>query len=168
MPKYCIDTSGLSHPHEVMPEDIFNSLWVFVKEKVAAGTFATTKEIFDEMVHIDGGLGQFIDENKDAILYEVNQGDWDWNKYLTTSAIMNSKHHNYISEYNGGSPKTICLNDMSIIALADTLGLPVISMETKILDLAQSNKRKIPNICEAENIVHYTFNEFLRLEGHKI
>ncbi len=77
MPKYCIDTSGLSHPYEVYPEDIFDSLWIFVREKIAGGIFAVTKEIFDEMVHIDGGLGQYIDENKDTILYEVNQGDWD-------------------------------------------------------------------------------------------
>jgi hypothetical protein len=128
--------------------------------------FAVTREVFDELVLIDGGFGEFIERNKDAILYEVNQGDWDWGKYLETSTAMAKRHENYISEFNGGSPKTICLNDLSIIALANTLGLPVLSMERKIID-PQSNKRRIPNICEAENVVHYNFNEFLRLEGYK-
>jgi hypothetical protein len=167
MPKYCIDTSGLSHPYEELPEDIFDSLWKFVRAKIAEGIFAVTREIFDEMERIDGGLGKYISENKDTILYEVNQGDWDWRKYLATSSAMTTRHQAHISEFSGGSPRTICLNDLSIIALADTLGLPVISMEARILDLAQTPKRKIPNICDAENIVHYNFNEFLRLEGYR-
>jgi hypothetical protein len=59
------------------------------------------------------------------------------------------------------------LNDMSIIALAKCLELPVVSMETRIIDLNSSSKRRIPNICDAEGIVHHTFNEFLRTERFK-
>lgn len=65
MPKYCIDTSGLSHPYEELPEDIFDLLWKFVRAKIAEGIFAVTREIFDEMEKIDGGLGKYISENKD-------------------------------------------------------------------------------------------------------
>jgi len=167
MPKYCFDTSGLSNPYEEMPEDIHRRLWIFVKSVIKKGDIAVTKEVFDEMVMIDTGLGNFIKQQKDEILYEVNQGNWDWKKYISNSSAMVGKHKSHISEYIGGSPKTVCLNDISIISLAATLSLPVVSMEIRVLDLSQTIKRKIPNICDEEDIVHHTFNEFLRLEGYK-
>lgn len=69
-----------------------------------------------------------------------------------------------ISEYNGNRKSTICLNDVSIIALAKTLTLPVVSMES--LSTQDSNKRKrIPNVCQDEGVPHLNFNQFLRAEG---
>ena len=53
---------------------------------------------------------------------------------------------------------------MSIIALAKTLELPVLSMETRVRD-SNSKKRKIPNICDEEGVPHIIFNDFLRNEG---
>jgi hypothetical protein len=167
MPKYCLDTSGISHPYEEQPEDIYESLWRFVREQIAAGTMAVTKEIFDEMILIGSGLGEFIEQNKDAILYEVNQGDWNWQLYVQNATEMIARHENHISEYTGGSAKTVCLNDISIIALAKTLSLPVISMESRLTLQEGSYKRRIPNICDAEDIVHHTFNEYLRLEQYE-
>ncbi len=74
-------------------------------------------------------------------------------------------HKPYIREFCGGSPKTVCLNDISIIALGKTLGLPVLSME-KPVDMA-SKKRHIPDNCKAEGVAHISFNEFCRMEAFK-
>jgi hypothetical protein len=91
--------------------------------------------------------------------------DWDWGTYITNVNSMEDSHHAYISEYCGGSRKTVCLNDISIIALAKTLGLPVVSMEERVT--AGSNKLHIPDVCDLEGVEHLGFNEFLRNEKLK-
>jgi dephospho-CoA kinase len=56
---------------------------------------------------------------------------------------------------------------MTIIALAKTLGLPVVSME-KFIHQQDSKNRRIPNICQMEGIQHLDFNQFLRALGTKL
>jgi len=46
--------------------------------------------------------------------------NWDWGTYIDHVNAMEDAHHDFISEYCGGSKKP-CLNDISIIALAKTL-----------------------------------------------
>jgi hypothetical protein len=73
---------------------------------------------------------------------------------------MRTTHHDIISEYNGGRKGTVGLNDVSIVALAKTLGLPVISMESP--NFQSTDKRvRIPGLCAKEGVEHLTFNEFL-------
>ena len=78
---------------------------------------------------------------------------------------MQVDHKDFISEFTGGSARTICLNDLTIIALAKTLGLPLVSMERLVSEEPGSKKRRIPNICNAEGVKHLAFNNFLRREG---
>lgn len=165
MVKYCFDTSGLSTPHEQTPPDIHVSMWGNIRQFIADGHVAVTLEIFDEMTHIDSGLGDFIAACKEVILFEVGADSWDWETYLGHTTRMQEDYHRFISEFTGGTKKTVCLNDLSIIALAKTLGVPVLSMETKVPKDNQTKKR-IPNICESEGVVHVDIREFLRAEGY--
>ncbi len=165
MPKYCVDTSGLSHPYEEIPEDIHASLWLKVRATIQQGHVAVTKEIFDEAVKIQGGLGDYMNNHQAVILYEVQKGNWNWQKYIGIATKMQATHKDYIREFCGGSPKTIGQNDLSIIALAKTLNLPVLSMEKTVEP--NSKKRHIPDICIAENVPHFSFNDFCRREGFK-
>lgn len=162
MPQYCVDTSGLSHPYEEIPEDIHASLWQKVRETIANGQVAVTQEIFDEIIHINGGLGDYLNNSKNLILHEVDKGNWNWQGYLRHAGKMQADHRQFIREYCGGSPKTVCMNDISIIALAKTLNLPVLSMEKPVE--RNSRKRHIPDICQAEGVVHLNFNEYCRIE----
>jgi len=166
MVKYCFDTSGLSNPKENMPLDIHESMWRRINQFIFDGNIGITTEIFDEMILIDGVLGEFIGNNKDKVLFEIGDNHWDWNKYLENSTRMQTIYEPFISEFNGGVKYTLGLNDLSIIALSKTLNLPLLSMETRC-NLASPKKRKIPNICDSENIRHLTFTEFLRLEGFR-
>ena len=162
MKRYCFDTSGISNPLESMPEDIHGSLWSGFKTKcLQSGIIAVTQEIYDEMQHIQGSVGQCIRDHRADLVMEVGD-DWDWGTYITNVNSMEDSHHAYISEYCGGSRKTVCLNDISIIALAKTLGLPVVSMEERVT--AGSKKLRIPDICDLEGVAHLGFNEFLRNE----
>jgi hypothetical protein len=164
--KYCFDTSGLSTPFEAMPEDIHHSMWGRVKAMIAAGQFAATAEIYDEMVHIGGDLGANLKANKKQILLEVGDSSWDFTAYTTIAAELQETHHDFISEYCGGTPRTVCLADISIIALAKSLTLPVVSMELPVRQA--STKRKIPDVCRLEGVQHMTFNDFLRAESIRI
>jgi hypothetical protein len=164
--RYCFDNSGFSNPHETMPEDIpiYAPLWGKLQEFVLSGFVAVTWEIYREMCHITGGFGQCINDNKDLLLMEVGDPSWDSLAYIDHYKRMQLRYHAYLSEYaHSGSKKTIGLKDLTIISLAKTLGLPVVSME--VTALPSPIKRRIPDICAEENVLHLNFNEFLRIEG---
>lgn len=147
-----------------MPEDIHDWMWRRVCALIEAGSIAVTTEIYEEMGHIRGLVGECISTNRGLLVLEVGDYGWDWPAYVEHVKTLQITHRNYISEYSSGSARTISLNDMSIIALSKTLGLPMVSMEAPVRDLA-SSKRKIPNICQAEGVEHLGFNDFLRREG---
>lgn len=166
MADWCFDTSGLSNPYGAMPEDIHQTLWRRIREFLASGHVAVTKEIFDEMLLIDGGLGDYIGGIKDTVLREVNNDGWDWRQYIGHTKRTQGAYRQFISEFNLGVRSTIGLNDLSIICLAKTLGWPVVSMEKTTRD--SPNKRRIPDICELEGVRHCTFSDFLRGEGIRV
>lgn len=164
MKKYCFDMSGISNPLEVMPEDIHRSMWAEIKAIFASGQIAVTKEIYDEMIHIPGSVGDCIRDNEQNLVLEVHQGDWDWLIYIEHVSTMQVTYERVISEFNGNRRNTICLNDISIIGLGKTLQLPVVSMEAKVQQVSETKKR-IPEVCGNEGVTHYDFNDFLRQEG---
>jgi hypothetical protein len=165
MKKYCFDTSGISTPLETMPEDIHESMWArFKTQLLKTGLIAVTQEIYQEMEHITGSVGQCIKDNKASLVMEVGE-DWDWGTYITHANKMEDNRREFISEYIGGSKKTVGLNDLSIIALAKTLSIPVVSMEVRVT--AGSKKLHIPDVCDRESVEHLTFSDFLRKEKLK-
>lgn len=167
MKKYCFDTSAISNPLETMPEDIHTSLWAEVRARIAAGIFAVTREIFDEMAHIQGATGECIRANELNLLLEVNDRSWPFERYIEHAARMQIDHARFIRENLGDRRGTVGINDISIIALGKCLGLPVVSMEKR--KAHQNGKlRQIPDICDSEGICHMTFNEFLRAEWIRI
>jgi hypothetical protein len=167
MKKYCFDTSGISNPLEMMPEDIYDSMWAKVTDVIITGCIAVTKEIYDEMKHIPGQIGACIKSNEAQMLLEVGKKGWNWEPYVKCAEDMQISQRTFISEYNGGSKRTVCLNDISIIALAKVLVLPVVSMETLIRQ-PEAKWRRIPNVCMAEHVEHLSFNDFLRRENVRL
>lgn len=164
MKEYCLDMSGISNPLETIPADIHTSIWTLVGDFLVSGKVAVTKEIYDEMVHIPGLIGDRIRENEASLVLEIGQGDWDWEAYVKHVAELQEKYEKVISEYNGNRKNTLCLNDVSIIALGKALGVPVISMEAEAVQVSDKKKR-IPEVCDLEGVPHYDFSGFLRKEG---
>jgi len=162
MAEYCLDTSGLSNPWEKLPEDIYDSLWKRVRELIVASKFCCTKEIYDEMLSISGTLGDCIRSHSHCLVMEIGADDWDWEQYLHHIQRMQVDYASVISEFNGNRKGTVGLNDLSLIALARTTGLPVISMETANVYQPSTAKRRIPDICAIENVPHMDFNDLLR------
>jgi hypothetical protein len=164
MKKYCFDTSGISTPLELMPEDIHRSAWTKIKALIVSGIFAVTAEIYDEMTHITGTVGDCIIANKNALLLEVGDGAWDWETYTRHTTRMQDDYKQFISEFNSGLKSTIGMTDVSIIALAKTLAVPLVQMESKVNNTA-SKKRRIPDICDIEKVDCLYFSQFCRKEG---
>jgi Domain of unknown function (DUF4411) len=131
MKQYCLDTSGLSSPLEFMPEDIHPTIWGKITDLISQSKFAVTAEIYDELKRLPGSIGECINAHKMALQLEVEDDDWDWQTYLGHYEEMKVKYESVISEYNGNRKNTVGLNDITIIALAKTLDLPVISSEKK-------------------------------------
>lgn len=164
MKRYCFDMSGLSNPLERLPLDIYKSIWEGVEGVLKSGDVAVTREIYDEMLNLPGKIGVCIQEHQEELLMEVGQGEWDWVSYGKYAAEMQVKYKDVISEFNGGRSNTISLNDVSIIALGKALALPVVSMEAMPGQISERKKR-IPEVCRLEGVLHYDFNDFLRKEG---
>lgn len=164
---YCLDTSGLSNPLGGMPEDIYSILWSKIIASMIAGKFAVTKEIYDELSCLNGSIGDCIKKNKAALLLEIGEANWDWALYIQHVNRMRDTYKDVISEYNNNRKGTIGLTDLSIVALAKCLNLPVISMEALSFQTSQI-KIRIPGLCNLENVPHMDFNQFLRTDGIKI
>jgi hypothetical protein len=163
---YCLDTSGLSTPLENMPEDIHTVLWGRIAKIVVDGKFAVTTEIYEELSHLPGPIGECIQQNQASLQMEIEEEHWDWQTYLAHVERMRQTYEAVISENNGNRKGTVGFNDVSIIALAKTLGLPVVSSEKRLAATQDRTKRKkIPDVCDLEGVLHLNFNEFLRKEG---
>ena len=162
--RYCLDTSGISNPLVSMPEDCFGGLWDKVKGLVASGAFCCNAEIAEQYEHIEGSVGECLIEHMPNMLFEVGVGEWDWSGYLQHVNRMTVEYHAYISDYHHNRRNTIDLKDLSIVALAKTLGLPVVSMEGFDGGQTSATKMRIPRLCICEAVQHFTFIELLRKE----
>ena len=163
--KYCLDTSGLSNPVLDMPKNIYVSLWPQIIDKVAAGVFCWNVEISEELESIFGAVGDCLKSCNGNCCFEVGAGDWLWENYLEFNNQWQVQFQQYISEYNGDRKNTIGFNDLSIVALAKTLGLPVMSMEKRNTGLPSATKLRIPDLCDLVSVDHFSFNAFLEAEG---
>jgi hypothetical protein len=147
-----------------MPADIYVSLWGQVKGRIMSGDLACTAEIYDELTCLPGEVGECLISNEQALRLEVGDDSWDYTTYLEHVTRMQVEYAAFIRENHSGKKSTVGLNDLSIIALAKTLALPVVSMEKA--KAHQTDKlRQIPDICALEKVPHMTFNDFLRAEG---
>ena len=165
MKKYCFDTSGFSTPVERMPDDIFGGLWRKVVPIIEAGEIAVTTEIYDEMHgSIRSLIGNCIDTNRVNMVLEIGDERWNYSAYTQTLVQIRERHKAFISEYTGGSPRTVGLVDISIIALAKAIGVPVVTEERPV-SANTTAKRKIPDVCNLEGVECLTFNDFLRRSG---
>ena len=166
MHKYCLDTSGLSNPFMDMPEDIYVSLWSNVMSRIDAGVFCWNVEIAEELEGIFGSLGDCLKACNGYCCLEVGIGDWPWQDYLQLVDDWRNQYRPFISEYNGNRKSTVSLNDLSIVALANTLKLPAaVSMEKRNTGHPSSAKLRIPDLCDRVSVRHLSFNEFLAAEG---
>jgi hypothetical protein len=148
-----------------MPETIFVSLWPKIISRIEAEVFCWNAEISEELAKIPGQVGECLKKHSKSCCFEVAQSHWNWQAYLTCFTDWQITFKQYISEYNGNRKNTIGLNDLSIVALAKTLELPVVSMERRNHTQPSQQKMRIPELCDKVAVKHLSFMEFLQAEG---
>lgn len=162
--QFCVDTSGFSNPLETMPDDLYQPLWDSVCSIVADGILAVNVEVYEEMKgSLFGVIGEAIDSGSSSLILEIGDDSWKWKEYTDHLSEMTLRHQQFIAEYTGRK-RTVGLVDLSIVALAKTLNVPLVSME-RPAGVAATKCRKIPDICRLENVEHLDFNGFLRAVG---
>ena len=161
MKKYCFDNSAFSTPLQLTPPDVFSRLWQNVREFISSNQIAVTTEVLDEMLLLPGELGEFIGEQKEKLLLEIGEGEWPYLEYLENVKEMQIEFKDNIARSNQ-KKGDIGITDISIIALAKTLSLPLISSEKPVNVTSSSLKLKIPNVCAKVGVIHMDFNDFLR------
>lgn len=132
------------------------------------GRFCCNTEILEELNSVPGDVGACIQACAGSMCFEVGDDGWPWQEYVEHVDRMRVTYEAVISEYNGNRKRTVGLNDISIIALAKTLGLPLVSMEKPNTFQPSMKRMRIPDVCQKEDMRHYTFNEFLRAEGIRL
>lgn len=147
-----------------MPYAIHEPMWRRVENVLTSGIVAVTHEIFVEMSKIDGFIRTAIDANQEQLELEIGEDDWDSNVYSGYVDKFRKRHKDFISEYIGGRNDTICLTDISIVALAKTLAVPLVQAERKVIVKPNTLVRRIPNICEVEGVDCWTFDRFILAE----
>ena len=163
MPKYCLDTSGLSNPYANMPEAEYPTVWKSIYPLIQSNLLCWNEEIDAELQLIQGKLHSVLKNARKQCCYKIGDTTWSWQSYLNTYTTWNTKYRDYISEYNNNRANTIGKNDISIVALSKTLDLPLISMEVPVSSGAKK-RLHIPDLCSKEGIRHLTFNELLIAE----
>lgn len=165
--KYCLDTSGISNPIIDLPSDIHTTLWPKVVAAIEGGIFCWNVEIATEMTSIPGFVGESLKNCNGSCCLEVGKGEWPWSEYIKTNTLWQAQFKAFISEYNGNRKDTVGLNDLSIVALAKTLCIPVVSMERRNMGQLSEKKLRIPDLCDKVEVKHLSFNELCRAEGIK-
>lgn len=149
-----------------MPEEIplYAPVWDCVTRCIVEDKIAVTTEIYKELAHITGDVGECIRANKASMVLEVDEPSWDSGLYISYFNRMRKDYRDWIAEYSfKSSAKTICIPDLTAIALGKTLKVPVVSMESSAF--GSPKHKRILDICALEKVLHYTFNDFLTIEG---
>lgn len=162
MKRFCFDTSAITNPIQTLPLDLHPTLWNRVIAVIEADEIAMTTEIYGELNgSVEGLVGEVISASRALLVLEIGIGNWADAQYVSDVKYLLDRHRDFIAEYVAGNPrKTVCVNDISVIALAKTLGLPLVSMETSATN--SPKYRRIPDICRLEGVEHLDFNQFLR------
>lgn len=165
MPKYCLDTSGLSKPFIDLPQHVFPTLWQKVGECIANDCFCWNDDIAEQFERLVEPLQSLLKNRERTCRFRDNDVSWPYDKYIALVSEWQTAYKQYISEFNDNRKDTIGLTDLSIVALAKTLTLPVVSMERPNSNQPSEKKIRIPELCEREKIKHLTFVEFLEAEN---
>lgn len=165
MPRYCLDTSGVSNPWHALPERVFPTLWVKVRACIENDCFCWNDNIAVELRNFKGAIGDALRNRERFCRYRNGSPNWPYDDYSILLDDWKDKYRQYIREFNKNRKHTIGLADLSIVALAKTLELPVVSMERSNPDNPSMTKLRIPDLCNREDVPHLNFVEFLEAEG---
>ena len=145
--------------------DVHVTLWKVILEHTERGTFCWTEQIWQQLKLIqDSRILDCLNHCNRSACLRVGEINWPDQLYLDHLERIQDTYRDYISELNEKRKRTIDLVDCSIVSLAVTLNLPVLSME-KPIGPSSTIRLKIPDLCAREDVQHYDLTGFFRTEG---
>lgn len=157
MARYCLDSNvfiqAKNGPYRF---DIFPVFWDWLSNQIQSGNALSSIEVYNEILEGEDELSDWIKEiDKFGFLYpdELVQTQYAEIANYVTENYLDQK---YITSF-------LQKADGWIIALAKTQNLTVVTHEKKVD--TQSNKIKIPNICEAFEVRYCNVYQMMRELG---
>lgn len=157
-PRYVIDTnvivSFMRHSDdEFYGSDVFKPQWECIENLISKGVIIAPKKVEDEL--------------KKWCIDIPEMSDWlkrNSNMFMEVTSEQLVKAKPIIGSYSVYGSTENYLGDLMVMALADSLGIAVITLEGKKPTNSQ-RRPKIPNVCEEFGIGCYAVSSFLRNEG---
>lgn len=157
-PRYCIDTNVIvsfikKTDNEFYGSDVFKPQWDFLESLIVTGAIIATREVEAELTkacRVIPEMAVWLKKHK-YMFVDVEEDD----------QLESAKK--ILKEYPVYGFTDNYLGDLSVMTLADSMNIAVISLEGETPGKAV-NRPKIPNVCNEFNIDHVSFSGFLRRE----
>jgi len=152
---YCIDTNViLSFLSETDDEfygaDIFKEQWHQIEQRIQSGEIVAPREVERELgrhAKKRAKVGPWL-KTRRYMFCDVDSAQLEFAKRVVNKYPAYGRDNNY-------------LGDLTVISLAGSRGLAVISLEQPVQQSGQK-RPKIPNVCNEFGITHLSVSGFLR------
>src|SRR5712692_6873678 len=144
--EYAFDTSAFLHVPKLPNQ---NLAWDTIEALVQADRLKTVIEVMDEIQRLDDAIYGRLRVYRDLLVYRDS---------LTLIPECRRIVNKYPKMCRPRAARNVA--DPWVIALAKTLGLVVVSGE----ETASEMGKKMPDVCKAENLKHYSLAQFLKAE----
>jgi len=146
-PKYILDTCSFSELKYRYCEDVFQSVWVKIFEKIEEGLIISCEEVYEELLTQDDEFISKLSEHKDLFV----KLDSNVEKEVTQILSEHPKILDIKKKKSGADP--------FLIATAKAYTCTVVTEERYS---NSPNIEKIPDVCSAYQIKCITFLDMLR------
>lgn len=158
-PRYCIDTNVVvsflrGTEDEFYGADVFAIQWARIEELMGNGGIVAPRQVEQELLAWDRaieGMASWVRSHR-RMFFDVEM----------SAQLQSAKR--IVNAYPAYASNTNYLGDLSVITLADCMGIAVLTLEGR--KETNSKKRpKIPNVCQEFGIDCVSVTGFLRREG---
>lgn len=158
-PRYVIDTNVIisfmkKSGNEFYGSDVFKPQWDFLEDFISRGIVVAPRQVeteLEEWSRVIPEMKDWLKRHRDMFV------DVEEDKQLESAKRI-------LKEYEVYGESRNYLGDLSVMTLADCMGITALSLEGETPGKAV-RRPKIPNVCKEFNIDHVSFSDFLRREN---
>ncbi len=160
---YCVDTSAWIDLKDIYPKRIFESVWTKIETLVDDNRIISPQEVYAEIEQVDDDLYKWF-KNHRQIIRNLDE------EQIALAKTIESQFPRLVDP-----DKEIPVADPFVIALAKIETRNLTMLDSKCIVVSQEKPRsstasrpKIPDVCEAYDVEHFSIIEFFDNEGWKI
>ena len=149
---YVFDSGAFIHLFKYYYEETFEKLWKEFERLIEDGKIISVMEVKRELENHGDNLAKWV-KNHSKIFLKPTQAEADvvMHIYSNLNFEHNIKKQDKMQYCNEADP--------FVVAKAKVMGYKVVSME-----VYKPGGAKVPNLCEYENVDHFSVKEFMNAE----